>query len=142
MKTKPIWYYNQSAIIPFRLKNGKLKILLITSRVKKIWILPKGIIEIGLSPQKSAEKEALEEGGVSSKVFDKLIDEYTYEKWGGKCRVKVYPLHVEKVYKNWDEKNIRKRQWFTFTKATKKINKKELVRILTLFNETHHNFIK
>ena len=142
MKTKPNWYYNQSAVVPFRYCNGELEILLITSRIKKNWIFPKGIVEIGLSPQKSAEKEALEEAGVSGKIFDKIFDEYTYEKWGGECRVKVYPLRVERVHKNWDEENFRNRQWFSITKAIKKLNKKELVKILTLFNENHQNCTK
>lgn len=142
MKTKPNWYYNQSAVIPFRLRTGKLEVLLITSRNKKNWIIPKGIIEIGLSPQQSAVKEALEEAGVSGNLIDKLFDEYTYEKWGGKCRVKVYLLHVEKVHKNWEEKNIRGRKWLSINKAIKKINKKELVKLLTLFNESYLNFIK
>lgn len=142
MKTKPSWYYNQSAAIPFRFDKGKLEVLLITSRSKKNWIIPKGIIEIGLSPQQSAVKEALEEAGVSGNLIDKLFDEYTYEKWGGKCRVKVYLLQVEKVHRNWDEKNIRLRKWFPVKKAIKKINKKELVEILTLFNGSYLDFIK
>ncbi|RJP56631.1 MAG: NUDIX domain-containing protein [Ignavibacteriales bacterium] len=142
MKTKPSWYYNQSAVIPFRLKSGKLEVLLVTSRIKKNWIIPKGIIEIGLSPQQSAVKEALEEAGVSGNLIDKLFDEYTYKKWGGKCRVKVYLLQVEKVHKNWDEKNTRERQWLSINKAIKKINKKELVILLTLFSESYLNFLK
>lgn len=142
MKTKPSWYYNQSAVIPFRFKSGKLEVLLVTSRIKKNWIIPKGIIEIGLSPQQSAAKEALEEAGVSGNLIDILFEEYTYKKWGGKCRVKVYLLQVEKVHKNWDEKNTRERQWLSINKAIKKINKKELVILLTLFSESYLNFLK
>ena len=64
MSTKPSWLYQQSAVIPI----FDDKIVLITSRRKKRWIIPKGVIELGLAPEDSAAKEALEEAGVVGSV--------------------------------------------------------------------------
>jgi 8-oxo-dGTP pyrophosphatase MutT (NUDIX family) len=56
--------FTKSAVIPYRLNNGKLEILLVTSIKKKNWIVPKGYIEFNLTPFESAKKEAYEEAGV------------------------------------------------------------------------------
>lgn len=121
--------FDQSAVIPFRLENKKVTILLIKSR-KGNWIIPKGIIEKGLSPQQSALKEAVEEAGVDGKVNEKLIGEYKYDKWGGTCNVKVYSMLVENEYEKWEEDYFRIRKWFSLENAMTKVDNKELVEML------------
>lgn len=121
--------YDQSAVIPFKVENKRVKILLIKSRKGK-WIIPKGIIEMGLSPQESALKEAVEEAGVDGKVNEKLIGEYKYDKWGGTCNVKVYAMLVENEYEKWEEDYFRIRKWFSLDKAKEKINNQELMEML------------
>ena len=54
MITYPDWVYRQSAVLPYRFSGGDLEVLLITSRKGKRWVFPKGIIEPGLTPQRSA----------------------------------------------------------------------------------------
>ena len=108
---KPDNYYLQSGVIPYRLTNDKLEILLITSRKKKKWIIPKGIIENGMKPRESASLEALEEAGVIGSVADEPIGKYTVNKWGGVCEVLVYPMKVENVTAQWLEDNFRERKW-------------------------------
>ncbi len=49
MRTQPDYFYNQSAVIPFRFRRDKLEVLLITSRRRKRWIIPKGIVEQDLT---------------------------------------------------------------------------------------------
>lgn len=137
MKSRPPWYYKQSAVIPFRVKGKRFEILLITSRKKQNWILPKGIIEIGMSPEESAAKEAMEEAGVIGLISDELIGEYKYEKWGGMCRVKVFPLQVNEVLEKWPEDDIRQRKWFTIDKAMKKLTKDYLINIVAIFRENY-----
>ena len=56
--------FNQSGVIPYRVNNGVLEILLITTVKKKKWIIPKGYVEFNLSPFESAKKEAFEEAGI------------------------------------------------------------------------------
>ncbi len=113
---KPVYYYRQSGVIPFRIKDRKLEVLLITSRKKKKWIIPKGIIEPNLTPQESALKEAIEEAGISGKVGRNLFGEYKYDKWGGTCNVKVYLMEVHKQLDKWTE-DFRDRKWVSVKKA-------------------------
>lgn len=140
MKTRPEWYYKQSAVIPYRKKEGKIDILLITSRNKGNWIIPKGIIEIGMNAEDSAAKEAMEEAGVVGLVGSELVGRYDYKKWGGTCRVKVFPLLVKKELDKWPEKEMRTRQWFSLKKAIKNVKKKDLVKILTEFKENFDSY--
>ena len=73
MQNKPENFYSQSAILPFKKENGEYLILLVTSRNKNKWVIPKGIIEENLSALESAEKEALEEAGITGKIYKKSI---------------------------------------------------------------------
>jgi len=75
--------YPQSGILPYRYTKNKLEILLITSLRKKNWIIPKGLIEQGMTPQESALKEAFEEAGIEGRITGSVIGHYSYEKWGG-----------------------------------------------------------
>ena len=131
MKSRPEWYYNQSAVIPYKINSGELYVLLISSRKKKKWIIPKGIIEIGMKPEESAVKEAMEEAGVVGIVDDEAIGEYGYDKWGGNCKVKVFPMKVKKELSKWPEDTFRKRKWFPLSEAVNKVDKPEVAEIIT-----------
>jgi 8-oxo-dGTP pyrophosphatase MutT (NUDIX family) len=122
-------YIEQSGVIPYRLEKGKIEILLVSSRKKKRWVIPKGIIEPDLTPQDSAAKEALEEGGILGEVLPESVGTYTYEKWGGLCRVVVFLLKVTSLEANWLE-DYRERQWFSLPEARKRLDEAELKAIL------------
>lgn len=130
MRKRPEYYYSQSAVLPYKKEKGEYSILLITSRNKRNWVIPKGIIEIDLSPRKSAEKEAFEEAGIKGVSHKKNIGSYEYKKWGGKCEVEVFPLEVKNVMDIWPEMHLRKRKWFAVKKALKKLNHSELEKII------------
>ena len=134
MKNKPEYWYNQSAVVPFRINNAITEILIITTKKKKKWIIPKGIVELHLSASESAVKEAFEEAGVKGKVIPKKLGNYSYKKWGGNCRVKVYALEVTTIFDVWDE-NFRERKWIEISSAEKYINEKEVLNILTKLDE-------
>ena len=106
---KPSWVFKQSAVVPFFVEGGKTQIVLITSLRTKKWIIPKGVIDSGMTPQASAAKEAHEEAGVIGETEDKALGEYQYKKWGGTCTVKVYPLRVVTLLDDWQEKRARER---------------------------------
>ncbi|NET56922.1 MAG: NUDIX hydrolase [Symploca sp. SIO2E6] len=78
-------YIKQSGVIPYRLREGITEVLLITSINSKRWIIPKGLVEPGMTPQDSAAKEAWEEAGVIGEVLPTLMGTYDYRKWGGIC---------------------------------------------------------
>jgi len=125
-----LWYYEQSGVIPYRILKGKIEVLLVTSRNKKKWIIPKGLVEEGLTSQESAAKEALEEAGVEGFVHFERIGKYKYEKWGGLCVVDVYLLGVEKIHETWLEHYARKRKWFPISDAVEKVERKKLKKII------------
>ncbi|MBF0368294.1 MAG: NUDIX hydrolase [Magnetococcales bacterium] len=125
MQEHPDYYYQQSAVIPCRQEGGELKILLITSRKKRRWVIPKGIIEPNLIPPDSAAKEALEEAGVQGKVSQSPIGTYKYDKWGGTCDVQVFVMEVEKVLDDWME-SFRDRAWMGLEEAMERMEEKKL----------------
>lgn len=128
------WIFNQSGVIPFRLEKGKIEILLITSRRRKRWVIPKGIIEPDLTPQESAQKEAYEEAGISGKIYEEAIGQYTYNKWGGTCTVKVFLLEAEEISNDWPECYFRTREWMSVEEAAKRVDEvklKEIIRDLS-----------
>ena len=130
MGNKPSWFYRQSAVIPYRIVEGRIEILLITSINRGRWIIPKGIVEPGLSAAESAGKEAFEEAGVRGKVSSKAIGEYSNTRWGGECRVKVYLMKAQKVMDRWPEKSVRRRQWMKVSAAAKAVTDPKLRKLI------------
>lgn len=122
--------FEQSGIIPYRIENKILQVLLITSLKKKKWIFPKGLIEHNLSPFESAKKEAFEEAGVTGANETYELGTYSFKKWGDNCKVVVYSMLVEKVFAEYPEVELRKRNWFSVTEAIEKIEIEELKNML------------
>jgi 8-oxo-dGTP pyrophosphatase MutT (NUDIX family) len=120
----------QSGVIPYRLNNGEIEVMLITSSASKRWVIPKGLIEPDMTSQDSAAKEAWEEAGLLGKVFPEPIGTYEYYKAGWTCQVEVFLLQVQRVLENWPEASKRKRQWVSISKAIKRVNEPELKLII------------
>jgi len=117
--------YKQSGVIPYRKKQGKIEVMLITSRNKGRWIIPKGVIEPDLNPRASAAKEAFEEAGVQGDEHRKLLGIYRHRKWGDVCTVQIYAMKVRKVYRKWDETD-REREWLSLKDALARLQKNDL----------------
>ena len=126
-RDRPAYYYAQSSVIPWRMKNGEVEILVILSSKKKHWVVPKGIWEPGLTARESAAREALEEAGVEGLVAETVIGTYAYPKWGATCTVEVYPMEVTRVLpdEEWQEVH-RGREWVSLKQAAKKLKQDEL----------------
>jgi phosphohistidine phosphatase len=126
-RDRPAYYYTQSSVIPWSIKNGEVEILVILSSKKKHWVVPKGIWEPGLTARESAAKEALEEAGVEGIVADTAIGSYVYPKWGASCTVEVYPMEVTRVLpdEEWEEAH-RGREWVSLKQAAEKLKQDEL----------------
>ena len=126
-RDRPAYYYTQSAVIPYRVRDGKPEILVIASSKKHHLVVPKGIKDPGLSPQASAAKEALEEAGIEGEVADTALGSYSCEKWGATCTVTVYPMKVTRVIaeEEWEESH-RGRQWVSPEKAASQLKQQEL----------------
>lgn len=121
MAKKPDWLYKQSAVIPY-IRNGiSIDIVLVTSRSKSGWVLPKGVIQRFMSPEDSAAKEALEEAGVVGNVDSTPVADYDYVKWKGTCNVKVFSLEVTEILESWDEMEKRERIVVNLEEAIEKV---------------------
>ena len=126
-RDRPAYYYTQSSVVPYRVRDGKVEILVIASSKKNHYVVPKGIQEPGLSPQLSAAKEALEEAGVEGEVASAEIGSYRYEKWGATCTVAVYPMKVTRMIPDHDwEESHRGREWLSVKKAVRQLKQQQL----------------
>ena len=130
MSTRTIVLVEQSGVIPYRIMDGKMEVMLITSSASKRWVIPKGLIEPNMIPEDSAAKEAWEEAGVLGLVFPNLMGTYEYYKSGCTWQVDVFLLQVENVVENWPEAYKRKRQWVSIPKAIKRVDEPDLKLIL------------
>ena len=123
-------HFDQSGVIPYRRKNGKIEVLLVTSIRRRKWIIPKGFIEYHMSPFQSAKKEAFEEAGVRGSNSTKILGHYIVRKNGSELLTKIYTMKVNRVFKDYPEKNLRKRKWFTLSEAAKKVEIDELAKMI------------
>lgn len=130
-RDRPAYYYSQSSVIPYRMRDGGPEILIIRSSKNKHWVVPKGIHEPGLSAQESAGKEAREEAGVEGSVEEKILGHYHYQKWGATCMVDVFAMEVGHVIpeSEWEE-NYRTRQWVSPERAASMVRQTELAPII------------
>ena len=128
-KKHPECFYKQSGVLPYFIDKGKIKVLLITSRKGKKWIIPKGIIEPKMTPWSSAEKEAFEEAGIKGRIFRKKIASYVQKKWNGECNINIYLMRIDEIYDKWEE-DFRKRKLLTPDEAANKIDIKPLKQII------------
>ncbi|MBL3573710.1 NUDIX hydrolase [Rhodovulum sulfidophilum] len=127
---------SQIAALPLRLdRNGRLSVLMVTSRGTGRWVVPKGWTMEGHSPWGAAGIEALEEAGAEGRVASRSIGSYEYDKRLDdgtvlRCRVEVFPMLVCKLRRNWKERDERIRRWFTPKAAAQRVDEPELAALL------------
>lgn len=129
MKEVPDYFYQQSAVLPKRRRAGRTEVLLITSRRRKRWVIPKGVVEPGLSPAASAAKEALEEAGIQGNIDPKPLGRYSYPKWAGTCEVEVFSMAVTHQLDAWAE-SFRERRWFSVREAADRVDEPALKELI------------
>jgi 8-oxo-dGTP pyrophosphatase MutT (NUDIX family) len=134
--------FKQSSVIPYRIRDGKVEILLITSSRRQRWIVPKGWIALFMSSAESAAKEAREEAGILGRVKEPAIDTYQARKWGVTYSVEVFLMQVETVLDDWAEASKRQRQWYSIPKASKQVKKAELKRIFETLQKCSNKLIQ
>ncbi len=120
----------QSGVIPYRISNGKVEVMLISTRRSKNWVIPKGGIPKAMTPSDSAAKEAWEEAGVVGLVNNNLLGTYKYRKQGKIYNVEVFLLQVEAELSDWLEANTRERQWLDVPSAALLVKPVALKRLL------------
>jgi len=109
----------QVAALPWRRSaQGRVEVLLVTTRRSGRWSVPKGWPMIGRSSARAAAREAFEEAGVEGAVDGREIGRFDHVKrhplFGRlRCTVVIFPLRVERQLGAWPEKRQRKRRWST-----------------------------
>lgn len=104
--------FRQIAALPVTLAaDGTVEVFLVTSRGSGRWIIPKGNPIRGLLPFEVAAREALEEAGLVGRVLPRCVGTFAFERLrrpaGETCLIDVYPMHVEKQMRRFDEKRQR-----------------------------------
>jgi 8-oxo-dGTP pyrophosphatase MutT (NUDIX family) len=129
----------QVAALPWRTGlDGKMEILLVTSRDTGRWILPKGWPEGGETLAQSALREAQEEAGISGKIRKESVGYYYYDKrletgLAKRCIVQVFPIEVTELTEDWPEKGQRARDWVSPEKAASMVDEGDLGELITEF---------
>src|ERR1700688_1128103 len=139
----PAGDFVQVAALPLTIgEDGVTRVLLLTSRETRRWVIPKGWPMKGRKPYEAAAQEALEEAGVTGHAKKKPIGTYTYfkrrEAHFDVCRVDVYLLVVKKQLETWREKDQREARWFTLDEAADMVQEPGLV---ALFQEPREQLV-
>ena len=129
---------SQFGALCYRVRRGKVQILLITSRGSKRWITPKGWPMDGRTPAASAAQEACEEAGVTGRASDDCLGIYSYGKNIGTpeempCLVMLYPVEVKALAKKFPESGQRRRRWVSRKKAARLVMEPDLARMILSF---------
>lgn len=135
-------HFDQSGVIPYRKKNGRTEVLLVTSIKKRNWIIPKGFIEYHLTPFQSAKKEAFEEAGVRGGNGTKILGSYMVYKNGSELHTKIYSMKVTRIFKDYPEKNLRKRKWLSTNDAAKKVSIPEIAKMIRKLSRQNKSLSK
>lgn len=122
----------QIAALPYMTDaDGAMRVLLITSRDTRRWVIPKGNRIKGLSGHRAAELEAFEEAGIHGIACPAPLGHYRYDKRrrkGGarEATVDVFPLSVTGQLAQWPEQGQRELRWFSIDEAAGAVDEPDL----------------
>ena len=125
----------QVAVIAYLPGKKPQKIVLATSLGRKRWVLPKGHIDDGNTPQDAALIEAFEEAGVKGRIQSKsALGTHDYVKPDdtekNRYFTDVYLMAVDKELDDWPERKERNRTWMTFAEAIDALEEPDLKKIV------------
>ncbi len=109
----------------FRRHDGSIEVAMVAVKGGNVWCLPKGLIDKGEVPEKTAIREVAEETGLKGRIIEKL-GEITYwyyiKEENIKCRKTVHFFLME--YEGGDVSNhdweVDDASWFPIDEALKK----------------------
>jgi uncharacterized protein len=115
-----------------------VRIMLVTSRETRRWVIPKGNIAAGTPPHLAAAIEAEEEAGIRGLACPTPLGSYRYRKRRGNgaslmVDVDVFPLAVNDEMERWKEQSERERRWFTLTDAAEAVDEEDLRDLIRSF---------
>lgn len=112
------------------------KVLLVTSlKFPGLWVLPKGGLEDGLTAEENAQKEMREEAGIAVQLYGKVYDEVLHyaasDDRPEKIQREIYFRGSFLSYVDWEEYQLRKREWFAIDDG-----------LASLMNAEQHEVVK
>lgn len=122
--------FRLSGVIPYRRRKGQVEVLLVTSRRRGRWVIPKGQIEPGLTSRRSARREAFEEAGVKGKMPEEALGWYRHGLNGTAEPTEVFAMLVTDFYDDWPEAGLRRRRWMPIEEARRRLKDPGLRRLL------------
>ncbi|HLI66937.1 MAG TPA: NUDIX hydrolase [Caulobacteraceae bacterium] len=130
----------QYAALPYRIEGRRVRVLLITSRGSRRWVIPKGWPIGGLTPQDGAATEAAEEAGVAGRIEAEPVGSYRYlkhtkDEQSRAVQVIVFPFRVEGESATWKEAGQRRVRWFSYHEAAAAVAEPSLKRLIRQFGE-------
>lgn len=129
----------QVAAVCFQGTGADRKVLMITSRETKRWIVPKGWPIDGLDASAAAAQEAWEEAGVKpANIQSEPLGTYDYQKRleGGatvSCATQVFAIEVAHLEDDFPEVSERERRWVHPKEAAEMVEEPGLRAILQAF---------
>lgn len=128
----------QVAALPWRGEGETLRILLVSSRETRRWVIPKGWPMKDKSDFAAAAQEAYEEAGLDGVIAEQPVGEYEYLKRlkSGAARlvkVDVYPMQVTSSHRVWPEKGQRTLKWMTPIEAALAVHEPQLRDLIARF---------
>lgn len=129
----------QFGALCWRRKGREVEVLLVTTRGRGRWIIPKGWPVHGATPAGAAETEAWEEAGVEGRAEPECLGIFSYAKTFATgdalpCVVAVFPLEVRKLHADYPERKERRRRWVSPAKAARLVDEPELSVLLAGFD--------
>lgn len=128
----------QVAALPWRGEGEAMRVLLVSSRETRRWVIPKGWPMKDKTDFAAAAQEAYEEAGLNGVIGEKPIGEYEYLKKlkSGAARlvkVDVYPLQVTDELETWPEKGQRTLEWMDPVEAALAVQEPDLRDLIARF---------
>lgn len=113
-------------VLPYRIRNEELEIVLVTTRGRKHWIFPKGQTNKRLKDSKVAQIEAFEEAGIIGDIETGNDREFYIRRGNRKIKIHVFPMKCKKVLIDWPECDQRERVVIRIDQGLKMIKGKTL----------------
>jgi len=127
----------QFGALPFRLDKSELRVLLITTRRKRRWSVPKGSPMRNTEPHRTAALESYEEAGLVGVVAKRALGSFKHRKRKGARKqtldVALFPMKVHGRERWWPEKGEREAIWVSAETAARMVHKAQLRRLIARF---------
>lgn len=114
-----------------------LAVLLVTTRSRSRWIIPKGRPVAGLTPAETAAREAWEEAGVLGQARAEPLGMAQRARGSeGQETLQIHALAVEQVLNDFPEAGQRLRLWLPPDEAAARVTAPALARLIAAFHPT------